>query len=206
MITLVPLCTHVACHLPDGTPNTTEKQTGPRALNSASPDDGLALGRNLRLARRWAHPRVLSLPRPSSPAATCSTVNPVGDHSANGVKRQGKFDHHLGKTSASHKHGSDLDIRSERLLTSSRTGTLTHPVSRLFTYTEAMLQPLWYGISSPRGSGVRPIPRPRSRLSAGKHQAQVNNWVQRHVTHRTPRHLPWKHDGPRLSSVHFIYV
>jgi hypothetical protein len=29
-----------------------EKQTGPRAQISASPDAGLALGRNLRLARR----------------------------------------------------------------------------------------------------------------------------------------------------------
>jgi hypothetical protein len=52
------------------------------------------------------------------------------------------------------------------------------------------------GIPSRGGSGVRPTPRPR--LSVGKHQAQVNNAVHRHVTHMTPRLLLWKHDGPRL--------
>jgi hypothetical protein len=52
MITHMPLCTHDACHPPDGTPNTTEKQTGPGAQNSASPDVGLTLWHNLRIAQR----------------------------------------------------------------------------------------------------------------------------------------------------------
>jgi hypothetical protein len=56
MITLVPLYAHVACHPANGTPNTTEKQTAPRAQNSASPDARLALGRNLCLARRLGSP------------------------------------------------------------------------------------------------------------------------------------------------------
>jgi hypothetical protein len=59
---------------------------------------------------------------------------------------------------------------------------------------------------SPRGSGVRATPRPRPRFSAGKQQAQVNNVVHHHVTHRTPRLLLWKHDGPRLNSIHLLGV
>jgi hypothetical protein len=36
------------------------------------------------------------------------------------------------------------------------------------------------------------------RLSVGKKQAQVNNAMPSHVTHRTPRHLPWEHDDRLL--------
>jgi hypothetical protein len=54
------------------------------------------------------------------------------------------------------------------------------------------------GIPSPGGLGVRRTPRPRPRLSTRKKQAQFNNAAPSHVTHRTPRHLPWEHDDPRL--------
>jgi hypothetical protein len=87
----------------------------------------------------------MSPPCPSSALATCSTANPAGDHSANCGTRQGKIDHRLGKTSVSLEQGSDLDIRSEGITTSPSTETLMHPVSRLFTYTKALLQQLRYG-------------------------------------------------------------
>jgi hypothetical protein len=64
MIMLLPLYTHAACHPPMGHLVRQEKRTGPRAQISgspdvmahpqpqisASPDDGLVLGRNLHLA------------------------------------------------------------------------------------------------------------------------------------------------------------
>jgi hypothetical protein len=189
-------CARASPAIPDGTPNTTEKQIDPRAQNSTSPDDGLALGRNLRLARRWAHPRVPPLPRPSSASATYSTVNPVGDHSANCGTRQGKLDHRLGKTSALPEQGSDLDIRSKGLPTSPSTGTLTYPIRRLFTVPKPSYNHYGMGIPSLWGSSVRPTPRPRPRLSVGKQQAQVYNATQSHVTHKTPRQVPWEHDTP----------
>jgi hypothetical protein len=123
-----------------------EKQIGPRAQNSALPDVGLALGCNLRLARHWARSRVPSPPRPSSAKVTCSPTNPAGDHSADCGKRQGK-------TSALPEQGSVLDIHNEGLPTSPSTGTLTHLVGRLFTHTEALLQPLRYGHPLPWGLG-----------------------------------------------------
>jgi hypothetical protein len=56
---------------PDGTPNMTEDQTGPRAQNSASPDARLALGYHLRLALAW--PR-LHAPTRIPQTTTLSTV------------------------------------------------------------------------------------------------------------------------------------
>ena len=112
---------------------------------SASPDTWLVLGYHLRLARRWACPRVSSPPRPRSASASCSTVNPIDDHSVKCGARQGKLDHRLGKTSASPMLGSDLDICSKGHPMSPSIGTLTHPVSRLLPHTEVMLQPLRYG-------------------------------------------------------------
>jgi hypothetical protein len=96
---------------------------------------------------------VLSPPRPSSASATCSTANPAGDHFASYGKRQGKLENRLEKTSASPERGSGLDVRSEGLPTSSSIGTLTLPVSRLFTHTEALLQQLRYGHPLPWGLG-----------------------------------------------------
>jgi hypothetical protein len=190
----------------DGTPNTIEKQISPRAQNSTSPDAGPALGRNLRIARRWVRPRAQPPPRPSSASATYSTTNPVGDHFANYGTRQGKLDHRLGKTSALPEHGFDLDIRSEGFPTSPSTGTLTYLVSRLFTIPNPCYNHDGMSIPSLRGSGVWPTPRPWPRLSAGKQQAQVNNAAQSHVIHRTPRHLPWEHDVPLLNNVHLLGV
>jgi hypothetical protein len=139
---------HCACMLPatfHGTPNTTEEQIRARASISALPNTRLALGRNLYLARRWARLLVPSPPRPSSASATCSTANPTGDHSANCGTHQGKLDHRLEKTSALPEQGSNLDVCNEGLPTSPSTGTLTHPISRPFTHTEALLQLLRYG-------------------------------------------------------------
>jgi hypothetical protein len=154
MITLVPLCTYVAYHLPDGMPNTTKKANRPSGVElrapptlgspsgaiSASSDARLALGCCLCLIR--ARPR---LPTPSRipQVITPPTVAKVRE----------KLDHRLRRTSASPEQDSDLDIRSEGLLTSSNTGTLTHPVSRLFTHTEALLQTLRYGHPLPWGLG-----------------------------------------------------
>jgi hypothetical protein len=63
----------------DGTPNTTEEQTGPWAQNSASPDAGLALGHHLRLAR--ARPWLPAPPRIPQ-TATPLTVAHVRENSA----------------------------------------------------------------------------------------------------------------------------
>jgi hypothetical protein len=51
MITVAPLCMHTAFHLPMGHLIRLEKQIGPQAQISVSPDAGLALGHNLHLAR-----------------------------------------------------------------------------------------------------------------------------------------------------------
>jgi hypothetical protein len=52
MITPPILYMHVAFHSLDRTSNTTAEQARPRTQISTSLDDGLALGCNLRLARR----------------------------------------------------------------------------------------------------------------------------------------------------------
>jgi hypothetical protein len=132
----------------------------------------------------------MSSPRPSLASATCPTVNPVGGHSANCGTHKGRLDHRLGKTSTSPEQGSDLDNHSKGITTSPSTRTLTHPVSRLLPMPKPCYNNYGMGDPSPRGSGVRPTPRPWPRLSAGNQQAQVNNAVLRHVIHRTPRHLP----------------
>jgi hypothetical protein len=177
--------------IPHGTSNTTGEADWPS-------------GANLCLARRWAQPRVTSPPSPSSALATCPTTNPVGGHSANCGTRKGRLNQRLRKTSASLEQGSDLDNRIKGITTSSGTGTLTHPVSRLLPIPKPCYNNYGMGDPSPRGLGIRPTPRPR--LSAGNQQTQVNNAVQRHVTHWTPRHLPWEYDGPGLHSIHLLGV
>jgi hypothetical protein len=111
---------------------------------------------------------MLSLPRSSSASATCSVENPVGDHSANYGTRQKKLDHRLEKTSDSPEQGSDLDILSKGIPMSPSTGTLTHPVSRLFTHTEALLQHLRYRHPPPWGLGRMANPSTSASALSGK--------------------------------------
>jgi hypothetical protein len=89
---------------------------------------------------------------------------------------------------------------------SPNTGMLTHPVSRLLPMPRSCYNHYGMGIPSLGGSGMWPTPRPWPLLSAGILQAQVNNAVQNHVTHTTPRHLLWKLDEPRLNSIHPLGV
>jgi hypothetical protein len=87
----------------------------------------LALGRNLRLARRRVRPsgaisvspdaecgpRAISPPHPSSASAACSTANPISGHSVDRGTRKGWLNQRLGNTSTTPEQGSDLDKRSK---------------------------------------------------------------------------------------------
>jgi hypothetical protein len=219
MIMLPPLHMRTACHPPMGRLIRQEKQIDTRAQISASPDAGLVLGRNFRLARRWARPWAQSPPRPmlgsslgaisASPELSFGYLphhESVGGHSANYGTRQGRLNHCLGKTFALPKKGSDLDNRSKGITTSPGTKTLTHPVSILLPIPKPCYNNYGMDDPSPGGSDVRPTPRPLSRPSTGNQQAQVNNVVHHHVTHRTPIHLSWEYDDPGIHIVHLLGV
>jgi hypothetical protein len=136
------------------------------------------------------------------------TVNPAGDHSANCGAHQGRLGHRLGRLlpRSSRALTSDLDNRNKGITMSPGTGTLTHPVSRVLPTPKPCYNNYGMGNPSPGGLGVRPTPRPRPWLSAGNHQAHVNNAIHCHVTYRTPRHLPWEYNGPGLYSIHLLGV
>jgi hypothetical protein len=149
---------HARClRSPDGTSNTTGKAYRPS-------------GTNLRLARRWARPQAQSPSRStlSSTSGVVSAspelgfsyllpVNPTSDHSTDCGTRQGKLNHRLGKTSASPEQGSNLDIRSDGFPMSPSTGTLTHPISRLFTIPKPCYN--YYGMGIP-SLGARAYDQP----------------------------------------------
>jgi hypothetical protein len=64
---------------------------------------------------------------------------------------------------------------------SPRTGTLMNPVSGLLPIPRRYYNNYGMGDPSPKGSGVRPTPRPLPRLLVGNQRTQVNNVVHHHV-------------------------
>jgi outer membrane receptor for monomeric catechols len=117
--------------------------------------------------------------------------------------RQGKLDRRLGKTSASPEQGSDLDIRSEGIPTSPSTGTLTHPVSRLFTHTEALLQQLQYGHPFPWGLGRTANPSPSASALSRK---TASSSQQRNARSYHPQDAKTSPLGTRWPLVQTAYI
>jgi hypothetical protein len=142
-----------------------------------------------------------TLPRPSPASATCSPMNPAKGHSFK-----------LWRTSSNLRTGSvatsdgppacpspvrPLISATRAPPTSSDIEKMIHPL-RNFSHTKHRVNHYGMGNPSLGGSGMQPIPRPRTQLSARNKQAQVNNEVQGHVVYMTRRHYPQQGGSPHL--------
>jgi hypothetical protein len=141
MITHAPLCMHAACHLWTGHLIRQKNRPGhgrktlsrpmsglPSDTISTSPDDGLALGHRLHLARVW--PRLLAPPR----ILQTTTLSTVARVRKNMTVSSGRLPP---RPSLALSSISAPNITQHRGIDASSKQTFTH--------TEALLQPLRYG-------------------------------------------------------------
>jgi hypothetical protein len=104
-------------------------------------------------------------------------MNPAGSHFANYGTRKGRLNHRLERTSASPEQGFDLDNRSKGITTSSGTGTLTHPVSRLLPIPKPCYNNYGVGIPSLGGSAYNQPLGLGSQQEISKHKSTTQYTV-----------------------------